>query len=346
MRITLLLPGLLWPARAFRDLSSDLPLPALAALLGRGRIAVAGPGSTEAWLADAFGMKGAWPAAALRLLGAGVDPGGGHWLCADPARIALTASGMPLDDPDRLALTADECAALRQALAPVFDGVPGGIVATRPGHWHLRLPGPLNLGTTPLPAAIGQDAKHLLPFGADARPWRTRLNEAQILLHRHPVNMAREAAGRPPANTLWFWGEGALSAPRTPPDPPWRSIAWNDPAAAGLARFAAVGSGPAPETWAALEARGGGKGPLLVVLEDLIGPRRGRDALAWSAALEGLEDRWFAPLGAALRAGRVAALSLVAPGDAGTLRLEAAPGDRWRFWRRPLPLAALADRLQ
>ncbi|HMX17394.1 MAG TPA: hypothetical protein PKD29_11115, partial [Rhodocyclaceae bacterium] len=58
MRLTLLLPGLLWPAQALRDLSFDLPLPALAALLGRGRVAVDGPASPAAWMANSFGMAG------------------------------------------------------------------------------------------------------------------------------------------------------------------------------------------------------------------------------------------------------------------------------------------------
>lgn len=344
MRITLLLPGLLWPARAFRDLSSDLPLPALAALLGRGRVAVDGPASPAAWMANSFGMAGTpWPAAALRLLGAGADPGEGHWLCADPARIVLTASGMPLDDPARLALTADECAALRDSLAPLFDDIPGGIVATAPGTWHLRLPGPLNLGTTPLGAAIGQDAKHLLPSGSDARSWRARLNEAQILLHRHPVNTAREAAGRPTANTLWLWGEGALPARRTARTPPWRRLRWNDPTARGLATLAGIDCGAVPGRFTEL---GIGGDPVLVVLDDLSDFRRGRDALNWQGALERLEAEWFGPLEAALRARRIEALHIVAPGDAGTLRLEATPMDRWRFWRRPLPLAVLADRLR
>ncbi len=342
MRLTLLLPDLLWPAQALRDATDDLPLPSLATLLGRGCVTVGTPATVEAWLADALGMDiASWPGAALRLLGAGQTPGAGYWLCADPARIALTASGMPLDDPADLALTAEECRQLRQALAPLFEDIDGGLVATAPGHWHLCLPGPLRLGTTPLSEATGRDVKGLLPGGADARPWRARLNEAQILLHGHPVNRAREAAGRPTANTLWFWGEGALPAPLRPR---WRRLFWDDPLAGGLARLGGMEDpgATAPRRLADLPA---GDGATLVVLDHLAAPTRARDALAWRAALERLETDWFRPLRDELRGGAVSGLELVAPGEAGNLRLALDRGDLWRFWRRPVALAALAERL-
>src|SRR3546814_15930088 len=42
------------------------------------------------------------------------------------------------------------------------------------------------------------------------RRWRSLLNEAQIILHNHPWNARRAAAGKPPVNSLWFWGGGML----------------------------------------------------------------------------------------------------------------------------------------
>ena len=34
------------------------------------------------------------------------------------------------------------------------------------------------------------------------------MNESQRLLKNHPVNLAREAKGLPPANSIWLWGQG------------------------------------------------------------------------------------------------------------------------------------------
>ena len=55
------------------------------------------------------------------------------------------------------------------------------------------------------------------------------LNEAQMVLHAHPVNEAREARGEPAVNSLWLWGAGraARRARR------WQSVAADDPAVLG-----------------------------------------------------------------------------------------------------------------
>jgi hypothetical protein len=37
---------------------------------------------------------------------------------------------------------------------------------------------------------------------------RRWLNEIQMLLHEHPVNVAREERGEPPLNGIWLWGGG------------------------------------------------------------------------------------------------------------------------------------------
>jgi 2,3-bisphosphoglycerate-independent phosphoglycerate mutase len=34
------------------------------------------------------------------------------------------------------------------------------------------------------------------------------MNKSQRLLKNHPVNLAREAKGLPPANSIWLWGQG------------------------------------------------------------------------------------------------------------------------------------------
>ena len=42
------------------------------------------------------------------------------------------------------------------------------------------------------------------------------MNEAQMILHTHPVNAEREARGMPAVNSVWLWGGGTLPA-ITPP---------------------------------------------------------------------------------------------------------------------------------
>jgi len=46
------------------------------------------------------------------------------------------------------------------------------------------------------------------PGGVSARAWHKLQGELQMLLHAHPVNQRREAAGLLPISTLWIWGGG------------------------------------------------------------------------------------------------------------------------------------------
>mgnify|MGYP001822112789 FL=1 len=44
--------------------------------------------------------------------------------------------------------------------------------------------------------------------GVDARQWTQRLNEIQMLMATHPLNMQRQSARRKTINSLWLWGGG------------------------------------------------------------------------------------------------------------------------------------------
>ena len=104
--------------------------------------------------------------------------------------------------------------------------------------WHRR----------PLAArAAGRDVE---PRGAAAaRRAATLLNEAQMVLHAHPVNEAREARGEPAVNSVWLWGAGR--APRSKRTR-WQSVSADDPVALGLARVAGArhrALPPRPPTW-------------------------------------------------------------------------------------------------
>ncbi|MCZ7655242.1 MAG: hypothetical protein M5R42_14705 [Rhodocyclaceae bacterium] len=79
----------------------------------------------------------------------------------------------------------------------------------------------------------GRTIEPFLPQGDDAREWRRFINEAQVLLHNHPINMAREAEGRPTVNSLWPWGPASCRLALVPrlrtsmPVTPWRG-AWRN----------------------------------------------------------------------------------------------------------------------
>jgi hypothetical protein len=159
--------------------------------------------------------------------------------------------------------------------------------------------------------ALGADLFDQLPEGAEGRRWRALLSEAQVVLHNHPLNAQRSAAGLAPVNSLWFWGAGKL------PDhvrTRFARVASDDEAVTALAGLAGVEVGPRPPSWT-----GSGNDTLF----DL---RDARD-------LALLERDWFAPLLAAQSQGALDGLQLDFA-DGAIYHL--ARKQRWRFWRKPL----------
>lgn len=327
MQLTLVLPGFLLPAPAFADSVFDLPLPALAHLLARGR--------RRPWqgptFARLFGLA-QWPEAALRRHGRGLNAGG-HWLCLDPIAFELRRDGVFLQDPARLALTTAESAALQEAVAPLFARW-GRLATSAAGHWELALSCPLLFATQPLPERIGQAMPVEYPPGEQARAFRHALAEAQMVLHAHPVNRARDAAGLPLAASLWPWGEGALPEPFTPP---FETVMGDDPALIGLARLLGMALSPPAAHFSSWRGR------TLIVLDALASPARALDAHAWRATLTALERDWFIPIEKAWRQGRIDRLELFVSdgGNRTGFHLVLRARDRWRFWRRNHPLAEL-----
>jgi hypothetical protein len=209
-------------------------------------------------------------------------------------------------------ISRDEAETLCQAVNRHF----GGAVELRvldSSRWCARLEREIEVGDEPALGMAGREPEQ--------RAGDVLLTEIQMLLHGHAVNEAREARGEPAVNSLWLWGAGRLPAPT---QCRWSSVTAGDPLALGLARLAGASASKLPSNATAWLSQSAGDGRHLVMLE----------------AGEALERDWFAPLAAALRAGRIGMLSLHMP-DAG-LSFETVRGDLRRFWRRPKALESYA----
>lgn len=332
--IHLVVPGLLWPKDSIADVTRGLDLPALNALLGRGRRARRPAVPAERWLCEAFGVQAEeLPVGALRLLGEGVDPGDDAWLCADPVHLRFSRSTLVVDaaGPDLAAAEAAQLAAALNAHLADF----GEFLAPHPRRWYLRAKRAPRIATHALSAVTGRTLEPFLPQGEDAREWRHLINEAQVLLHNHPLNVAREAEGRATANSLWPWGAGALPAAAVAPAP---HVHADHPLARGLAKLAGVPASatPARADDAVLHS--------LTLLEGVGEAAQSLDAAAWRSGLAELEARWFAPALAALKTRRLPGLRLTALGDDAVVDITLDAGDLWKLWRRPKTLSDLASK--
>src|SRR5258706_116588 len=172
-------------------------------LVARGRRKRRDAPSPEAWLFGRFEVEKQrdWPVAPYALLGDGGSPGTGFWLRADPAHLRPGSEGLTLVDiaPSRIAR--EEADALADALNRHF-GASVLLEPLQPSRWYLRLQPPPEVETTPPVAVRDRPVAAHLARGRDALRLHALMNEAQMLLHEHPVNAAREGRGEAPLNSL------------------------------------------------------------------------------------------------------------------------------------------------
>ncbi len=336
MNCHLVVPHLLSPAIAGAVSRSTLKLPALETLLARGQRAATEGGSTERWLASRFGVcrDGEPGLAPFSFRGEGGEPGAHGWLRADPVHLRIHADRVVLADASRLSITADEAGQLVATLNAHFAQSDITFHAPRPDRWYARLEAAPALRTTPTAEVAGLSIESCLPTGDEQARWRSIFNETQMLLHEHPCNQRREQRGELPVNSLWFWGAGTHSRP-----PARYAAVWSDdPAARGLAEASGASSRPLPQHCAHFVQCAGGaefeRDALhLVVLPPVPGAIYG-DVEAWHAAVEQIEQAWFAPLLDGTLAGALPGITLDALGPRRGLRVHFARPHRLRLWRR------------
>lgn len=330
-RIDCLIPGLR-ASFAFGRFARAPALPDLALLLARGHILAGVREAMEARACRLCGLapdaRGELPFAALGWLGETGQRPDTPLLRADPVHLRADQTQPRLFHAEQLGIRRAEADALVETLNAHFaeDGI--AIAAPDPRRWYARLPAPARIRTTPLALVNGQPIGAALPAGEDERLWRRRLNEAQMLLHDHPVNRDRREQGLPPVNGVWFWGGGELPAHL---DTDYAEVASDNAVVAGLARLAGV---PLAHVY-----RAGGAGHRLWTVELLAPWAAYGDSRTWLDRLTQLEPDLFGTLARALRAGRRRVTLYTGSGVDYRVRTR----DLRRFWRRrrsPLDLLA------
>jgi hypothetical protein len=181
----------------------------------------------------------------------------------------------------------------------------------------------------------GRDVELARPAVAGASFSHRVLNEAQMVLHAHPVNEAREARGEPAVNSVWLWGAGRSPKIETGH---WQSVSADDPVALGLARAAGIRHRPLGPSAAEWLERMPEDGRHLIVLDALRVPLALGASGEYQARVAAIEAAWTAPLLGALRERRIGMLSIHVPDAAECAAYETIRGDLRRFWRRPKPL--------
>jgi hypothetical protein len=187
--------------------------------------------------------------------------------------------------------------------------------------WQLECTQPLECTSVEPEEASGRNLRDLMPAGRDGARVRSLVNEIQMLLHEHPVNVARMERRLPAINSVWLWGIGRLeklssaNLPLLYTDDAWLAGLWrlHGAAAHSLDEFA---------------ARGEAGMDTLVACAGTPGCDAGT-ALAFA------EAKCFVPARARLVQGATGMISMLLGDHVVAVGSRA----RFRFWRRRRPLS-------
>lgn len=332
MHLTLFIPDLLPPPGAERAVADSAAL--LRRQCGRASLQHFPAIDAETWLCQAFEVERQhdWPVAALTALVDGLAAESGAWLRADPVHLQMQRDRTLVVAAPALDLGADEATQLVAALNAHFAGDGITLAAPHPARWYLQHEDAARVTAHNLSAVAGRPLPRWQPGGR----WHRWITESQMLLHEHPVNVAREARGAAAINSLLPWGGG------TRPAVPGRTFSrvWSgDPLAIALAVLSGAEHAPPPTGaagWlAAAQAatRRDADTQQLIMLEQLHFAARYEGPDAWREGVARLERDWLAPLWQALGSA-VTALDLVATNPEQCLRICLRPADKFKFWRR------------
>lgn len=146
---------------------------------------------------------------AARLAAAdGVDVGDRPWGLLTPVHWRVGTDAVHLADPRELGLDEAASRAAFDAVRPLFDSEGFTMAWGAPLRWYASHPMLATLATVSIERVVGRNVDRWLPAQRDARLVRRLQSEVQMLLHSHPLNAAREAAGAPPLNSFWLSGCG------------------------------------------------------------------------------------------------------------------------------------------
>lgn len=202
------------------------------------------------------GADDALPFAARDAAALGLDPNQ-PWALLTPVHLHVGTEQVSMTPPAALQLDEAGSRAVLAAVQALFTSEGFSLHWAAPLQWLATHPLFDGLATASLDRVTGRNVDPWLPDHRSARLLRRLQNEVQMLLYTHPLNDAREAAGLPTVNSVWFSGCGRLpaataAAPRI--DGRLREPALGEDWAAWAEAWQALDAGPMAELAALADA--------------------------------------------------------------------------------------------
>ncbi len=128
------------------------------------------------------------------------------WALLSPIHLSVGSDQITALPPQALALTEAGSRAFFDSLAELWPAAEGWTSHwLSSNQWLIAHPSFAGLRSASLERVVHRNVDIWMP---QARRLRTLQNEAQMLLHHHPLNEAREAAGAVALNSVWISGCG------------------------------------------------------------------------------------------------------------------------------------------
>ena len=319
-RVAVALPGFRSALeRSGAEHGREPDLPATRWLASRGRRAPGSSPDWRAWLLSHFGpgreaLRRCPPGASVRALATGRRDDL-CWACAQPVHLVTALDHLRLAPLAELGLGAAEAESLCESIATALAGSGYSLRSAGSEPWTLECPAEIECDTVEPAEAENRDLRDCLPAGRHALRVRKLMNDLQMLLHEHPVNVERSERGLAPVNGVWLWGFGRAQAVEPAALP---ALATDDAWLRGLWRLCGGSALPLASAGQALECS-----DRLIVAAASTGTDPAAALAQWDTAL-------VEPLTVALRRGSVRGASLLLGDVACTVE----HGDRLAFWRR------------
>ena len=204
----------------------------------------------ERALAHALGWQGAsglLPWATRWAQADGIETGKAAFGMLTPAHWHLGTDHVTLIDPAVLQLDEKASRALLEVVGDLFTSQGYALHYGAPLRWYLSHASLATLATPSLDRVIGRNVDAWLGSDPALRAVRRLQSEAQMLLHEHPLNLAREVQGLLPVNSFWLSGCGVaqgVAAPEPSVDDRFRAPALAGDWAAWAQAWQALDEGP------------------------------------------------------------------------------------------------------
>ena len=327
-KLKLLLPGLLGPMPSLASSGVELEVPGIERLLAK---ADRSNTSGQDYLSTLYAQFGSpnvadedLPEGSVCYLAEGFAVEDLCCMRADPVHLRPDRDRLLLFESGHLAIRPEEANAIAQEFNQHFAAEGMQLLTPHAERWYLRLEKCPALRTSSLFEVAGHHIETFMPSGKDARVWRQRLNETQMLLFQSPVNRQREDSGRLTINGIWFSGGGRL--PTLTAVTGFKVIA-DELNAIGLAKLAGLPSQRLADVDYSVRPA---KEVCMMVWMDLVTPVMHADPHAWAKAMQLVEGRMQNLVESMQRQAQSCLELYPCNGEVYTLKRS----NQRRFWRR------------